>query len=63
MQPLREGLDVCWESHWLAAMSHWSDVECRLVAENERLSRLAQGNSGGWNFNREELHDLKDSCN
>ena len=27
------------------------------AAEFERLSRAAQGNSRGWKFNREELHD------
>lgn len=27
------------------------------AAEFERLSRLAQGNSQGWKFNREELHE------
>ena len=27
------------------------------AAEFERLSRAAQGNSGGWKFNREELHE------
>jgi hypothetical protein len=27
------------------------------AAEFERLSRLAQGDSGGWKFNREELHE------
>ena len=27
------------------------------AAEFERLSRLAQGNSRGWKFNREELHE------
>jgi antitoxin component of RelBE/YafQ-DinJ toxin-antitoxin module len=25
--------------------------------EFERLSRLARGDSGGWKFNREELHE------
>lgn len=25
--------------------------------EFERLSRLSQGNSNGWKFNREEIHD------
>ena len=25
--------------------------------EFERLSYLAQGNSGGWKFNRDELHE------
>jgi antitoxin component of RelBE/YafQ-DinJ toxin-antitoxin module len=25
--------------------------------EFERLSKLAQGNSNGWKFNREELHE------
>ena len=29
------------------------------AAEFERLSRLAQGNSRGWKFNREELHRRK----
>ena len=29
------------------------------AAEFERLSRAAQGNSRGWKFNREELHDRK----
>ena len=29
------------------------------AAEFERLSRAAQGNAHGWNFNREELHDRK----
>jgi len=27
------------------------------AAEFERLSRLARGNSRGWKFNREELHE------
>jgi hypothetical protein len=27
------------------------------AAEFERLSRLAQGDSRGWKFNREELHE------
>jgi hypothetical protein len=27
------------------------------AAEFERLSRRAEGNSKGWKFNREELHD------
>ena len=27
------------------------------AAEFERLSRIAKGNSGGWKFNREELHE------
>ena len=27
------------------------------ATEFERLSRAAQGNSGGWKFNREELHE------
>ncbi len=26
------------------------------AAEFERLSKLTQGNSGGWTFNRDELH-------
>ena len=29
------------------------------AAEFERLSRLAQGNSGGWKFNRDELHERR----
>jgi hypothetical protein len=29
------------------------------AAEFERLSRDAQGNSGGWKFNREELHERR----
>jgi len=29
------------------------------AAEFERLSRLARGNSRGWKFNREELHERK----
>lgn len=29
------------------------------AAEFERLSRLSQGNSRGWKFNREELHDRR----
>jgi Family of unknown function (DUF6364) len=29
------------------------------AAEFERLSRLAQGNSRGWKFNREELHERR----
>ena len=28
-----------------------------VAAEFERLSRLTQGDSRGWKFNREELHD------
>ena len=29
------------------------------ATEFERLSRLAQGNSGGWKFNRDELHERR----
>ena len=29
------------------------------AAEFERLSRAAQGNSRGWKFNREELHERR----
>jgi uncharacterized protein DUF6364 len=29
------------------------------AAEFERLSRLSQGNSRGWKFNREELHERR----
>jgi Family of unknown function (DUF6364) len=29
------------------------------AAEFERLSRAAQGNSAGWKFNREELHERR----
>ena len=29
------------------------------AAEFERLSRAAQGNSSGWKFNREELHERR----
>jgi len=29
------------------------------AAEFERLSRAAKGNSRGWKFNREELHDRR----
>jgi hypothetical protein len=29
------------------------------AAESERLSHLAQGDSRGWKFNREELHDRR----
>ena len=29
------------------------------AAEFERLSRVARGNSRGWKFNREELHERK----
>ena len=29
------------------------------AAEFERLSRISQGNSRGWQFNREELHERK----
>ena len=29
------------------------------ATEFERLSRAAAGNSGGWKFNREELHERK----
>ncbi len=29
------------------------------AAEFERLSRAASGNSGGWRFNREELHQRR----
>lgn len=29
------------------------------AAEFERLSHLSRGNSRGWKFNREELHDRK----
>ena len=28
-----------------------------IAAEFERLSRLAHGDSKGWKFNREEIHD------
>jgi len=29
------------------------------AAEFERLSRLAQGDSSGWKFNREEVHERR----
>jgi hypothetical protein len=29
------------------------------AAEFERFSRAAQGDSGGWKFNREELHERR----
>ena len=29
------------------------------AAEFERLSRIAKGNSRGWTFNREELHERR----
>ena len=29
------------------------------AAEFERLSRIAQGNSRGWKFNRDELHERR----
>lgn len=29
------------------------------AAEFERLSRLAHGNSGGWKFNRDEIHERR----
>jgi hypothetical protein len=29
------------------------------AAEFDRLSRLSQGNSRGWKFNREELHERR----
>jgi hypothetical protein len=29
------------------------------AAEFERLSRIAQGNSSGWRFNREELYERR----
>ena len=29
------------------------------AVEFEKLSRQAQGNSGGWKFNREELHERR----
>jgi len=29
------------------------------AAEFERLSRLARGDSGGWKFNRDELHERR----
>jgi hypothetical protein len=29
------------------------------AAEFERLSRMSQGNSRGWKFNREELHERR----
>jgi antitoxin component of RelBE/YafQ-DinJ toxin-antitoxin module len=29
------------------------------AAEFERLSRIAQGDSKGWKFNREELHERR----
>jgi antitoxin component of RelBE/YafQ-DinJ toxin-antitoxin module len=29
------------------------------AAEFEKLSRLAQGNSSGWKFNREEVHERR----
>ena len=29
------------------------------AAEFERLSRIAPGNSRGWKFNREEIHERK----
>ena len=30
-----------------------------IAREFERLSRLSQGNSKGWKFNREELHERR----
>jgi Family of unknown function (DUF6364) len=29
------------------------------AAEFKRLSRIAQGNSSGWRFNRDELHERR----
>lgn len=41
---------------YLEALSGKTDPH-ELAAEFERLSRLAQGDSRGWKFNREELYD------
>jgi hypothetical protein len=40
---------------YLGQLAGKSDPEAE-AEEFERLSRLAQGNSRGWKFNREELH-------
>lgn len=43
---------------YLEQLSGKTDPEVD-AREFERLSRLAQGNSGGWKFNREELHERR----
>jgi hypothetical protein len=43
---------------YLESLAGKSDAEAD-AAEFERLSRLARGNSRGWKFNREELHERK----
>ena len=41
---------------YLEQLAHKSDRNAD-AAEFERLSRLSQGDSRGWKFNREELHE------
>jgi hypothetical protein len=43
-------------SDYLAALAPESDA-AEDAAEFERLSRGSNGNSQGWKFNREELHE------
>jgi hypothetical protein len=43
---------------YLEQLSGKSDPE-QLAAEFERLSRLAHGDSRGWKFDREELHERR----
>jgi hypothetical protein len=43
---------------YLEQLAGKSDPE-QLAAEFERLSRLAHGDSQGWKFDREELHERR----
>ena len=43
---------------YLEQLAGTSDREAN-AAEFERLSRIAPGNSRGWKFNREEIHERK----
>jgi len=41
-------------SNWVGKADPGSDA-----AEFERLSRIVQGDSSGWKFNREKLHERR----
>ena len=43
---------------YLESLAGKSDADAD-AAEFERLSRAAHGNSRGWKFNREELHERR----
>ncbi len=43
---------------YLEQLAGKSDLKA-LVAEFEELSRNPQGNSRGWKFNREEIHERR----